>query len=210
MKADPVEADNGQDSAEFSRLVSIEDLKPGVIEREYSADAAECEALAQRFGVTAIRNLTAQVVLRRKGRSDLVVLEGRLSGEVEQPCVVTLEPVREAVEDRFLLRYTLDPSRVKPESGQDAVQEVMIDPEAEDPPEPAGPEGIDVGEAVAQQLSVAINPYPRAQGLAADGEVFSSAGKDGAGGEQDETEEKPAGRNPFAVLGALRDGKKDG
>ncbi len=139
-----------------------------------------------------------------------MVLEGQLSGEVEQLCVVTLEPVSESVEDRFLLRYTLDPSRVRPDSAQNAAQEVMIDPEAEDPPEPAGPEGIDVGEAVAQQLSVAINPYPRAQGLASEGEVFSSAGANGAGEENKETEEKPAERNPFAVLGSLRDGKKDG
>lgn len=210
MKANSVEAGNGQDTVEFSRLVSVEDLKPGVIERDFSADTAESEALARRFGVTAVRNLSANAVLRRKGRSHLVVLEGRFKAEVEQPCVVTLEPVIETLDERFVLRFTLDPTKVRTESAEGAGLEVLIDPEAEDPPEPAGEKGIDVGEAVAQQLSVAINPYPRAQGLAPGGEVFSAVRKDGASGEDDETNGKPEGRNPFAVLETLKSGKKDG
>lgn len=209
MKTDSVEAGKGQDPVEFSRLVSVDDLKPGVIERDFSANTLESQALARRFGVTAVRNLSVNAVLRRKGRSHLVVLEGRFKAEVEQACVVTLEPVIEALEESFVLRFTLDPTKVRTESADSAGLEVLIDPEADDPPEPAGVMGIDVGEAVAQQLSVAINPYPRAQNLAPDGEVFSAVRKDGAQSEDDETNEKPRGVNPFAVLETLKSGKKD-
>lgn len=209
MKADPVEAGDGQDSAEFSRLVSIEDLNPGVIERRYSASESECAALAARFGVTALRNLEAEAVLRRKGRSDSIRLEGRLSAEVEQPCVVTLEPVTEAVEDSFELRFTLDPAKAQAESAATA-SDVVIDPEAEDPPELVGPKGIDVGEVIAQQLSVAINPYPRLPGVTLEQEVLT-AGPLAADAEGTEAEgEKPEKENPFAVLKTLKSGKKDG
>ena len=34
----------------------------------------------------------------------------------------------------------------------------------QDPPEPLPPEGLDLGELVAQQLAVALDPYPRASG----------------------------------------------
>ncbi len=210
MKADSVEAGDGQDSVEFSRLVTAEDLKPGVIERSFSPNTEESAALAQRFGVTAVRDVTADVVLRRKGRSHIVVLEGRLKAEVEQPCVVTLEPVTETLEEQFVLRFTLDPAQAALDSAESAGLEVMIDPEADDPPEPAGPRGIDVGEAVAQQLSVAISPYPRAQGLASEGEVFSSGGPDGAESDDDETSGSAGKVNPFAVLEALKSGEKDG
>lgn len=211
MKTDSVEAGNGQETVEFSRLVSVDDLKSGVLERSFSSNAVESQALAQRFGVAAVRNVTADVVLRRKGRSHLVLLEGRLRAEVEQACVVTLEPVTETLDERFVLRFTLDPAKAGTESAVDADMEIMVDPEADDPPELIGPDGvIDVGEAVAQQLSLAINPYPRAQGLAPEGEVFSSGRQDDAESNDEETREKLGKVNPFAVLEALKSGKKDG
>ena len=210
MKADPVEADIGQERVEFSRLVSIDDLKPGEIERRFDADETECVALAERFGVLAVRDLKAEVTLRRKGRSDLIVLQGRLSAEVEQSCVVTLEPVGETVEEDFLLRFTLDPAKAAADSSEGSGGDVVIDPEADDPPEAAGPLGIDVGEAIAQQLSVAINPYPRAPGAGLDSAASSPASEGGAGGRRDEKIEKAADNNPFAVLKTLKSGKKDG
>lgn len=210
MKADPVKAGIAQDSTEFSRLVSIEDLNPGLVERHYEANEAECASLAERFGITAVRNLEADAVLRRKGRNDLIRLEGRFTAEVVQPCVVTLEPVTEAVEESFELRFTLDPRKAQGESETSGAPDVVIDPEAEDPPELVDPGGIDVGEVIAQQLSVAINPYPRLPGATLEQEVLS-AGPDAAKAEGTEAEEeKPAKENPFAVLKTLKSGKKDG
>ncbi len=205
-----MDADVGDDSAEFSRLVSIEDLNPGVVERHYKADEAECAALALRFGVTALKNLEADAVLRRKGRNDIIRLEGRFKADVEQPCVVTLDPVTESVEESFELRFTLDPMKAQGESGGDGAQDVLVDPEAEDPPELVGPKGIDVGEVIAQQLSVAINPYPRLPGATLGQEVLS-AGPDAVAATTGEAEEEePVKENPFAVLKTLKSGKKDG
>jgi len=211
VKTDPVETDIGPETPEFSRLVSIEDLRSGEIERRIGADDAECAALAERFGVTALRNFSALFVTIRKGRSSLVRLKGHLTAEVEQTCIVTLEPVVERVDEAFDLRFTLNPDKKTGSS------DVVFDPEAEDPPEAAGPNGIDAGEAVAQQLSIAINPYPRAPGADMRNEAAAAAKKSkvlliddetsDSGALNDLNDEKAAGANPFAILGTLKRGK---
>ena len=67
-------------------------------------------------------------------------------------------------------------------------REVGCQPEAEGPPEPVGPQGIDLGEAVAQQLAIALDPYPRAPGAAL-------------------PEEPRAAGGPFAALKSLKRGR---
>jgi hypothetical protein len=71
--------------------------------------------------------------------------------------------------------------------------EVVIGLEEEDPAEELTDGRIDLGEVVAQQLAVALDPYPRAAGAsdrfeASDGERSAAKG----------------GHAPFAALDALR------
>jgi len=63
---------------------------------------------------------------------------------------VTLDPVPGHVEDEFALLFA--------DEAEDAG---ALDPNA-DPIEPLVDGRIDIAEAVAQQLSLAIDPYPRA------------------------------------------------
>jgi hypothetical protein len=101
--------------------------------------------------------------------------------------------VASRIEEDFTLLYSLEPG---PLSGSVGAEEVVIDPEAEEPPEPLGPGGLDPGEVVAQQLAVALVPYPRAPGAAL-APALSGAPEAPAAAE--------AGpRGGFAVLAALR------
>jgi uncharacterized metal-binding protein YceD (DUF177 family) len=146
-------------SAEFSRVFRIDELSPSGSTVTLAADAAECGALARRFGLLAMHALTATVRIapRTASRSRRSVkLEGRFEAEVEQECVVTLEPVRSVVADSFVLRFAED---VAPED-----TDVMLDAEGEDPPEPLVDGAFDLGEAVAELVALAIDPYPRAPG----------------------------------------------
>jgi hypothetical protein len=82
---------------------------------------------------------------------------------------MTLEPVASGIEEDFTLLYSLKPGPGPVSEGmvaREEAREVVVDPEAEEPPEPLGPGGLDLGEAVAQQLAVALDPYPRAPGAA--------------------------------------------
>ena len=150
---------------EFSRPIARERLGGRVIVEEISATSHERAALARRFGLLGFDLLRATAKIEPvDGTAGLLRLNGHLSAEVSQACVITLEPVASRVESAFTLLYSLEPGPAPAPVGVAA--EVVVDPEAEDPPEPLGPGGLDLGEAVAQQLAVALDPYPRAPGAA--------------------------------------------
>ncbi len=154
---------------EFSRPIARDRLGSQVTLEEVSATSHERAALARRFGLLGLDLLRATAKIAPvDGTAGLLRLGGHLSAEVSQACVVTLEPVASRVEADFTLLYSLEPGPAPAPVGPEAVEaaEVVVDPEAEDPPEPLGPGGLDLGESVAQQLALALNPYPRAPGEA--------------------------------------------
>jgi uncharacterized metal-binding protein YceD (DUF177 family) len=164
---------------EFHRPLALARIPPEGREERIEARASECAALAERFAIPAVERLSALLRLRPEP-GGTVLAEGRLSAEVVQTCVVTLEPVRQALDEAITLRIL--PPGQDPSDDPDGPDEI----EAEDGT-------VDLGEAVAEQLSLALDPYPRAPGAelpaAEDGEVAASG--------------------PFAALAALR-GKAKG
>ena len=168
---------------EFSRPVTVSRLSHHEKVFDIEADAPEREALARRFGILAVASLTASVRLALVAGGAVVRLKGRLSADVVQACVVTLEPVPAHVEEDFELTY----AAAAPEDGA----EVVVDLDVEDPPEPIDNGMIDMGEAVAEHLALALDPFPRAPGA-----VFTS-------GAEEQPAETPA-PNPFAALVALK------
>ncbi len=177
---------------EFSRLVPVDRLGEAEITEEISAEPGERAALARRFGLLSLDRLSATLRLERAGARNLVRIAGRLAAEVTQACVVTLEPVSARLEKDFTLLYDLDAAA---QGEAEGAREVIVEPEAEEPPEPVGQHGIDLGEAVAQQLAIALDPYPRAPGAALPEEPRA-----GAGGAR-------AAEGPFATLESLKRGR---
>ena len=148
---------------------------------EITTTAAEREALAARYSLLSLDALTAQLTVRGFGPGEIVV-EGQLQAQVVQECVVTLEPVAESVAGPFEQRYTLYPS--VPED------DLETGPDDIEPPEPAIGGVIDLGELIAQYLSLSLNPYPRAPDAdALEGQFRADSQRDG----------------PFAVLSKLRE-----
>jgi uncharacterized metal-binding protein YceD (DUF177 family) len=141
---------------EFSRVVSVEALDRAGLELEIEADPQERTALARRFGLEALEKLVvaARLTPRPDREMRLVVT---FDADVVQLCVVTLEPVAVRLSERFEVVFAPPVEGVEED-------EVVIDVEAEEPPEPLVEGRIDVGEMVAQHLAMAIEPYPRAPG----------------------------------------------
>jgi uncharacterized metal-binding protein YceD (DUF177 family) len=135
---------------EFSRPVSVSRLPPGGQFR-VAAEPREREALARRFALVAIDRLEAEIRLTRLANAALR-LDGRLDADVVQSCVVTLDPVPAHVADEFTIVFT-------PEIA--AAREVELTGE-EEAVEFLEGDTIDLGEAAAQQLSLALDPYPHA------------------------------------------------
>ncbi len=171
---------------EFSRVVSVEGLDRAGLELEIEADPRECAALARRFDLDALEKLVA--LARLTPRADREVrLVVTFDADVVQSCVVTLEPVAIRLSERFEVVFAPSVEDVQED-------EVVIDVEAEDPPELLVEGRIDVGEMVAQHLAMAIEPYPRAPS-AETGDLLS--------GEADSGEAAPS-TGPFGGLARLK------
>ncbi|MDP1628244.1 DUF177 domain-containing protein [Parvibaculum sp.] len=180
-----------QIGVEFSRIVTVNDVPPSGIEIKFTADAKALKALARRYDVAEVKHLSGTGRIRPYRKAGLT-LECTFKAEVVQSCVVTLDPVSQSIETSFTQRY-LPAHMIEPEIGVPVAEsEIVIDVEAEDAPEPMTGNGIDVGEAVAEQLALAIDPYPRKPGIAFEAPVE----------DEDDASESPP--NPFAVLEKLK------
>lgn len=165
---------------EFSRPVDISRIGSAAMVHEIGATPEERAALARRFGLLGLDRLEARVRLRRAQHGTALYLDGHLTADVTQECVVTLAPIANHIEADFSVVYgdVPDTGDVSIETGDEGTLE----------PLPAGP--LDIGEAVAQELSLALDPYPRAPGAALE-----------SGPAGDST---PPGRiNPFSALAKL-------
>lgn len=164
---------------EFSRAERLDTIGGEARSVRIAADARERAALARRFGLIAVAALEAAFQVRRDGAD--VLATGRVSGAVTQACSVTGEPVEAAIDEPVDLRFVAE---------ADAGEEVELDAGALDTlPIEGG--AVDLGEAAADTLALALDPFPRAPGAAA---ALKAAGVLSEG-EAD----------PFGPLAALRD-----
>jgi len=135
---------------EFSRRVPLARLGPAPFRQDIAASEDERRALARRFGLVALDRLCAAVELVHQGR-DMVLLRAAFEAEFVQSCVITLDPVAGAVSQHFALLYG-------PPDKEEVASGIVGDEVAFQPLD--GP-AIDIGEAVAQEFSLALPPFPR-------------------------------------------------
>ncbi|MFN3934313.1 YceD family protein [Parvibaculum sp.] len=183
---------SGTEAPEFSLRVLASEVPPAGKELRFIADDETRRRLAERLGIVELKRLTGVASLRPY-RKEGLTLDCRFEADLVQSCVVTLEPVDEHVEEEFRQRYLpahlLDlPSAKAPENQR----EIAVDIEADDAPEAMVAGGVDVGEAVAERLALAIDPYPRKPGASFDTPAEAL---------DDASETRP---NPFAALEKLK------
>jgi len=164
---------------EFSRLVDERQVTAKPLQLEASAD--ERKALARRFGLVAVDRLEATVAIERHGEA--LAARGKLSAAIVQSCAVSGEDLPVTIDEPLALRFV--------PAAEPAGEEIELE-ESELDEIPFEGHVFDLGEAVAQSLALAIDPY--ATGPNAD-EVRKEKGlnDEGASG-------------PFAVLKDLKTG----
>ncbi len=155
------------------------------------ADAAACLALAEAAGVTAFSEVEADLVFRR-WRRDGVEVTGQLRAKLEQPCIITLEPVFQNISEPVKLTFIPENSKLSSPVGR-ADRELILDPEGDDPPDTFVGDTIDAWPAVFELLLLAIDPFPR-----------SSAAEVAAAREQPQDMPDEKQKSPFSVLEALK------
>jgi uncharacterized metal-binding protein YceD (DUF177 family) len=166
------------DVPEFSRRIDGLRLGAGGEIHEIAAKPEERVGLARRFELLALDRLEATVRLTPMA-GGYYRLAADFEAELVQACTVTLEPVPARLAESFTL--TFGPAEES--------SEIILDGEAE-PVEPLDDGMIDIGEAVAQQLSLALDRFPRAPGVTMEIETIVS--------------DEPPRESPFAALARLK------
>jgi uncharacterized metal-binding protein YceD (DUF177 family) len=133
---------------EFSRMVHTRPHPPE--RRTIEANEAERAALAARFGVVAIRALAAEAVFTPDGGA--IEAHGTLTAELVQSCSVSGEDFPVQIEEPLELRFVREARSVDPD------EEAELPANEPDEIEFSG-EAFDLGEAVAQSLGLAIDPF---------------------------------------------------
>lgn len=172
---------------EFSRPERLDTIGDRDRTVEITANAAERVKLAARFGIVSVESLSATFAIRREAAG--IVAQGRVTASVVQACSVTDDPLPVQVDEPVALRFvdSLGGGTDEVELSDDALDTVEIEGGA-----------IDLGEAAAETLALALDPFPRGPNAAA---ALKAAGV------ISEEEFRPA--NAFADLQARLEGRED-
>lgn len=133
---------------EFSRLIDTRSLGNDPVRLE--ASNAERAALAKRFGIVSVDRLVAEVELEPDGKA--VKAAGTLGAAIVQACAISAEDLPVAIAETIAFRFVPARGTRRPD------EEVELAADDLDEIEFAGTQ-FDLGEAVAQSLALAIDPF---------------------------------------------------
>lgn len=142
---------------EFSRLERIDTIGEGARSVSITANVGERAALATRFGLMAVDRLDATFRVQRDAAG--VTARGEVRAAVVQACSVTDEPLPVTVKEDVALRFVTEQEAA-------AEEEIELDLDALDTM-PYDGAAIDLGEAAAETMALALDPFPRGPNAAA-------------------------------------------
>lgn len=148
-------------SVEFSHRLPLAHVPAAGQPLRLEAGPEARAALAARFGLLTLHSLVAELRLN-PAQEGAILVSGEMTAELDQACGITLLPIRQSV--REPVAWRLLPEGMEPSDGEDVPDDIETEQGA-----------ADLGEALAQQLSLAIDPYPRAPGAEMPDEVDEAA-----------------------------------
>ncbi|MCL4765285.1 MAG: DUF177 domain-containing protein [Hyphomicrobiaceae bacterium] len=168
-------------AAELDWVHSVGEVPESGLQGERRATPAQRAAVASALDLIACDRLEASYQLKplAQGR---YLLKGSLEAEVEQSCVVTLEPVASRISEAFEVELRPGLPGTASVAEFDALEARDIEPL----------EGgiIPLGQIVYEHLASAIDPYPRKEGVVLEQSAFRA--------------DTQAEASPFAVLKQLK------
>ncbi len=126
------------------------------------ADDAQRAALAAQHGLLSVRSFRAKLLVTIWKRNGVRV-EGTVDADIEQECVVTLDPLQATISEAFSQVFLPEQSKLGREGFHEG-GEIHLDAEGPDSPEPFSGDIIDVGALAEEFFGLAIDPYPRKYG----------------------------------------------
>lgn len=146
--------DDSENNVEFSREVDVTRTPAKGRQYKFEATKEEKSALAERYSIMSIERLEAECFIIPVKKKQYK-LEAVLSAHVVQSCGLSLEPIEEKISSKYTI--IIQQQQMHRENA-----EVDFSLDEEDV-EFLSSDIIDMGEMIAQHLSLEINPYPRKQ-----------------------------------------------
>jgi uncharacterized metal-binding protein YceD (DUF177 family) len=134
--------------SELTRMIDLREIGNAPV--MVAATAAECAALAKRFALVAVDQLEALITLVPDGAS--VVASGTLTAEIVQSCAVSGDDLQVSIAEPVTFRFVPARTASTPD------EEIELSEADLDEIEYSG-NAFDLGEAVAQSLALAVDPF---------------------------------------------------
>ena len=160
-------------SKPFTHVVRVEAIRQRGTDIVLRPDAMERAALAKALGLEALDGLVATYSLSRNG--DKVKLSGEIEAELQQVCVVTVEPFPVSLKVPVKLDFAPELEDVLPRKLADQEIDLEVRLNEEDPPEPIVDGTIDLGTVTQEFLALSLDPYPRKPGVSFDADKAGQA-----------------------------------
>jgi uncharacterized metal-binding protein YceD (DUF177 family) len=173
----------GNETFPWRALVNVAQIPDGGLHREIEADEPARTVMAESAGLRDIASVYAAFDLSHRSGGRVHVV-GRVLAKVGQTCVVTLEPIENAIDEEIdLLFAPAEEIALQIDADDDDGESAVVDP-----PEPIENGMIDLGRLATDVLYLAIDPYPRKEGAVFEPQVAAPDPED----------------HPFATLKALQ------
>lgn len=177
-------------SPELSRRIAVAEIGADGLDCRIDADAEERRRLAERFDLIELPELAAELRLDPVGGGE-IALSGSFRAHVVQRCVVSGAPVEADVEGTVERLFAPAEDIAPPPREEEVTADEL------EPPEAIIDDVVEIGEAVAEEMALALDPFPRAKGAEFRG--FESGPDDRDAGDG----------GPFAKLAELRRRSRD-
>jgi uncharacterized metal-binding protein YceD (DUF177 family) len=166
-------------TTEFSRSLDVRQIEGKSV--RLVANEQERVALARRFGLVSVGKVEADILLERDGTA--VKANGKLSADIVQSCAVSGDDLPASIDEALSFRFVPESSDHSPD------EEIELGADDLDEIEYSGTH-FDLGEAVAQSLALAIDPFAVGPNAEAARQRAGIVGEEASG--------------PFAALAALK------
>ncbi|MBL4740435.1 MAG: DUF177 domain-containing protein [Sneathiella sp.] len=144
----------------FARWIDVEKLGRESKTIDIVASDSECTQMTGMLDVVEVSSFKLKGSLQRKKGSGIIELSATVTSGLVQACVVSLAPVAQKIEENFSMCYTSDKEAIVIED-----TDYVVSMEESDLPELILEGKIDVVHTAVEQIALALDPYPRAEGV---------------------------------------------
>jgi hypothetical protein len=174
----------------LSYPISVQRLPQMGLNVKIEADERERAALRDFHELEDVKSFKADLQIA-PWKKDGIRVRGKVQADIVQACVVTLEPIETRIDTDIDTLFVPENSRLA-RLPLDDNGELIISAEGPDIPETFSGDRLDAGAVAEEFFELAIDPYPRKEGVEAAPPLTVDVGAD------DDDAANPV--NPFAAL----------